>query len=463
MPFEKTMDKIVALAKNRGFVYPGSDIYGGLANTWDYGPIGVELKNNVKKAWWQKFVHESQYNVGIDCAILMNNEVWVASGHVGNFSDPLMDCKECKSRFRADKLVEEHMTLKGVEKASADGWSNAKLKKYIDDNNIVCPDCGKTNFTDIRQFNLMFKTFQGVTEDSKSEIYLRPETAQGIFVNFKNVQRTSRKKIPFGIAQIGKAFRNEITPGNFTFRTREFEQMELEFFCEPGTDLEWHSYWKEYCWKFLLKLGIKEENIRFRVHEKEELSHYSNATSDIEYLFPFGWGELWGIADRTDYDLTQHQNRSGKDMTYLNPVTNERYIPYCIEPSVGADRAVLAFLVDAYDEEELEGGDVRTVMHFHPAVAPFKVAILPLSKKLSEKALDVYNMLKKDFNVDYDDAGSIGKRYRREDEIGTPYCITIDFDTMDNDTVTIRDRDTMKQFRVKIDELKDFIKGKVQF
>ena len=463
MPFEKTMDKIVALAKNRGFVYPGSDIYGGLANTWDYGPIGVELKNNVKKAWWQKFVHGSQYNVGIDCAILMNNEVWVASGHVGNFSDPLMDCKECKSRFRADKLVEEHMTLKGVEKASADGWSNAKLKKYIDDNNIICPDCGKTNFTDIRQFNLMFKTFQGVTEDSKSEIYLRPETAQGIFVNFKNVQRTSRKKIPFGIAQIGKAFRNEITPGNFTFRTREFEQMELEFFCEPGTDLEWHSYWKEYCWKFLLKLGIKEENIRFRVHEKEELSHYSNATSDIEYLFPFGWGELWGIADRTDYDLTQHQNRSGKDMTYLNPVTNERYIPYCIEPSVGADRAVLAFLVDAYDEEELEGGDVRTVMHFHPAIAPFKVAILPLSKKLSEKALDVYNMLKKDFNVDYDDAGSIGKRYRREDEIGTPYCITIDFDTMDNDTVTIRDRDTMKQFRVKIDELKDFIKGKVQF
>lgn len=463
MPFEKTMDKIVALAKNRGFVYPGSDIYGGLANTWDYGPIGVELKNNVKKAWWQKFVHESQYNVGIDCAILMNNEVWVASGHVGNFSDPLMDCKECKSRFRADKLVEEHMTLKGIEKASADGWSNAKLKEYIDDNDIVCPDCGKNNFTDIRQFNLMFKTFQGVTEDSKSEIYLRPETAQGIFVNFKNVQRTSRKKIPFGIAQIGKAFRNEITPGNFTFRTREFEQMELEFFCEPGTDLEWHNYWKEYCWKFLLKLGIKEENIRFRVHEKEELSHYSNATSDIEYLFPFGWGELWGIADRTNYDLTQHQNRSGKDMTYLNPVTNERYVPYCIEPSVGADRAVLAFLVDAYDEEELEGGDVRTVMHFHPAIAPFKAAILPLSKKLSEKALDVYNMLKKDFNVDYDDAGSIGKRYRREDEIGTPYCITIDFDTMDNDSVTIRDRDTMSQFRVKIDELKDFIKGKIQF
>ncbi|WP_368489126.1 glycine--tRNA ligase [Clostridium sp. BJN0013] len=463
MPFEKTMDKIVALAKNRGFVYPGSDIYGGLANTWDYGPIGVELKSNVKKAWWQKFVHESQYNVGIDCAILMNNEVWVASGHVGNFSDPLMDCKECKSRFRADKLVEEHMTSKGVEKASADGWSNEKLKKYIDDNNIVCPDCGKTNFTDIRQFNLMFKTFQGVTEDSKAEIYLRPETAQGIFVNFKNVQRTSRKKIPFGIAQIGKAFRNEITPGNFTFRTREFEQMELEFFCKPDTDLEWHNYWKEYCWNFLLKLGIKEENIRFRVHEKEELSHYSNATSDIEYLFPFGWGELWGIADRTDYDLTQHQNHSGKDMTYLDPSTNERYIPYCIEPSVGADRAVLAFLVDAYDEEELEGGDLRTVLHFHPAISPFKAAILPLSKKLSEKALKVYNILKKDFNVDYDDAGSIGKRYRREDEIGTPYCITIDFDTMDNDTVTIRDRDTMKQFRVKINELRDFIQEKIQF
>ncbi|WP_446898040.1 glycine--tRNA ligase [Clostridium sp. LBM24168] len=460
---EKNMDKVVALAKNRGFVYPGSDIYGGLANTWDYGPIGVELKNNVKKAWWQKFVHESKYNVGIDCAILMNNEVWVASGHVGNFSDPLMDCKDCKSRFRADKLVEEHMTSQGVEKASADGWSNEKLEKYIKDNGIACPNCGKSNFTDIRQFNLMFKTYQGVTEDSKSEIYLRPETAQGIFVNFKNVQRTSRRKIPFGIAQIGKSFRNEITPGNFTFRTREFEQMELEFFCKPGTDLEWHSYWKEYCWNFLINLGLNKDNIRFRDHEKEELSHYSSATSDIEYLFPFGWGELWGIADRTDYDLKQHQNYSGKDMNYLDPTTHEKYIPYCIEPSVGADRAVLAFLVDAYDEEELEGGDIRTVMHFHPAIAPFKAAVLPLSKKLSEHALKVYDLLREEFNVDYDEAGSIGKRYRREDEIGTPYCITVDFDTLEDNTVTIRDRDTMKQFRVKIEELNKFLKEKTHF
>ncbi|WP_411679651.1 glycine--tRNA ligase [Clostridium thailandense] len=463
MKVEKTMDKVVALAKNRGYVYSGSEIYGGLANTWDYGPLGVELKNNVKRAWWQKFIHESEYNVGIDAAILMNSEVWVASGHVGNFSDPLMDCKECKARFRADKLVEEHLTAQGVEKASADGWSNEKLKAYIDENNIECPSCGKKNFTDIRKFNLMFKTFQGVTEDSKSEIYLRPETAQGIFVNFKNVQRTSRKKVPFGIGQIGKSFRNEITPGNFTFRTREFEQMELEFFCKPGTDLEWHSYWKEYCWQFLLKLGIKEESIRFRDHEKEELSHYSNATSDIEYKFPFGWGELWGIADRTDYDLKQHQEHSGKDMSYLDPVTNERYMPYCIEPSVGADRVVLAFLVDAYDEEELEDGDVRNVLHLHPAIAPYKAAILPLTKKLSEKSLELYSRLQKEFNVDYDEAGSIGKRYRRQDEAGTPYCITIDFDTLEDDTVTIRDRDTMQQFRIKIDEIKDFIKGKLEF
>lgn len=463
MAVEKTMEKIVALAKNRGYVYPGSDIYGGLANTWDYGPLGVELKNNVKKAWWQKFIHENEHNVGIDCAILMNKDVWVASGHVGNFSDPLMDCKECKSRFRADKIVEEHMTAQGIEKASADGWSNEKLKSYIDENNIVCPSCGKKNFTDIRKFNLMFKTFQGVTEDSKAEIYLRPETAQGIFVNFKNVQRTSRKKVPFGIGQIGKSFRNEITPGNFTFRTREFEQMELEFFCKPGTDLEWHSYWKEQCWNFLLKLGIKEESIRFRDHEKDELSHYSNATSDIEYRFPFGWGELWGIADRTDYDLKQHQEHSGKDMSYLDPNTNERYIPYCIEPSVGADRVVLAFLVDAYDEEELEDGDVRTVLHLHPAIAPFKAAILPLTKKLSEKSSELYSKLQKEFNVDYDEAGSIGKRYRRQDEAGTPYCITVDFDTLENDTVTIRDRDTMQQFRIKIDEIKDFLKGKIEF
>jgi glycyl-tRNA synthetase len=463
MSNEKTMDKVVALAKNRGYVYPGSEIYGGLANSWDYGPLGVELKNNVKQAWWKKFVHDSEYNVGIDCAILMNSEVWVASGHVGNFSDPLMDCKQCKGRFRADKLVEQHMTSQGIEKASADGWGNEKLKKYIDDNNIVCPSCGKKDFTDIRQFNLMFKTFQGVTEDSKSEIYLRPETAQGIFVNFRNVQRTTRKKVPFGIAQIGKSFRNEITPGNFTFRTREFEQMELEFFCKPGTDLEWHKYWKEYCWNFLVKLGVKEENIRLRDHDKDELSHYSNATSDIEYLFPFGWGELWGIADRTDYDLKQHQAHSGKDLSYLDPITNERYIPYCIEPSVGADRVVLAFLVDAYDEEEIEGGDIRTVLRLHPAIAPFKVAILPLTKKLSERASDIYNQLRKEFSVDYDEAGSIGKRYRRQDEIGTPYCVTIDFDTLENNTVTIRERDSMKQFRININELKSFVKEKMDF
>ncbi|NEZ48008.1 glycine--tRNA ligase [Clostridium niameyense] len=463
MSFEKTMDKVVSLCKNRGFVFPGSDIYGGLANSWDYGPLGVELKNNVKKAWWKKFVQESPYNVGLDAAILMNNQVWVASGHVGGFSDPLMDCKECKSRFRADKLVEEHMTEQGVEKASADGWSNEKLKEYIIDNEIECPKCGAKNFTDIRQFNLMFKTFQGVTEDAKSEIYLRPETAQGIFVNFKNVQRTSRKKLPFGIAQIGKSFRNEITPGNFTFRTREFEQMELEFFCKPGTDMEWFNYWKEYCWNFLLNLGINKDSIRFRDHSQEELSHYSNATSDIEFLFPFGWGELWGVADRTDFDLKQHSNHSGEELNYLDPITNERYIPYCIEPSLGADRVVLAFLSDAYDEEELENGDKRTVLHLHPALAPFKAAILPLSKKLSDKALEVYSMLSKNFNVDYDEAGSIGKRYRREDEIGTPYCITVDFDTLEDNTVTIRDRDTMQQIRIKIDELDSFIADKLNF
>ena len=463
MEFQKTMDKITALAKNRGFVYPGSDIYGGLANSWDYGPLGVEFKNNVKKAWWKKFVQESPYNVGIDCAILMNSEVWVASGHVGGFSDPLMDCKECKARFRADKLIEEHMASKGNTTESADGWSSEQLKKYIDDNNISCPKCGKSNFTDIRKFNLMFKTFQGVTEESKSEIYLRPETAQGIFVNFRNVQRTSRKKIPFGIAQIGKSFRNEITPGNFTFRTREFEQMELEFFCKPGTDLEWFDYWKDFSWEFLMKLGMKKENLRFRNHEKEELSFYSRATADIEYLFPFGWGELWGIADRTDYDLKKHMEHSGQDLTYLDPITNERYVPYCIEPSLGADRVTLAFLTDAYDEEELEGGDVRSVLHLHPALAPFKAAIVPLSKKLSEKAHEVYDILRVKFNVDYDETGSIGKRYRREDEIGTPYCITIDFDTLDDESVTIRDRDTMTQIRVKINELETFIEDKIKF
>ena len=463
MAVEKTMDKIVALCKNRGFVFPGSDIYGGLANSWDYGPLGVEFKNNVKKAWWKKFVQESPYNVGLDSAILMNREVWVASGHVGGFSDPLMDCKECKARFRADKLVEDHMTENGAEVASADGWSNEQLKEYIEKNNIVCPKCGKMNYTDIRKFNLMFKTFQGVTEDAKSEIYLRPETAHGIFVNFKAVQRTSRKKVPFGIAQIGKSFRNEITPGNFIFRIREFEQMELEFFCKPGTDLEWHKYWKDYCWNFLLNLNINPENLRMRDHGEEELSFYSNATSDIEYLFPFGWGELWGIADRTDYDLTKHQEHSGQDLTYLDQVTNERYIPYVIEPSLGADRVALAFLVEAYDEEELEGGDVRTVMHLHPALAPFKAAILPLSKKLSDKALDIYAELSKKFSVDFDETGSIGKRYRRQDEVGTPYCVTIDFDTLEDESVTIRDRDTMTQERIKISELENYIQKSLEF
>ena len=463
MSVEKTMDKIVALCKNRGFIFPGSDIYGGLANSWDYGPLGVEFKNNVKKAWWRKFVQESKYNVGLDSAILMNKEVWVASGHIGGFSDPLMDCKECKSRFRADKLVEDHMTANGAEVASADGWSNEQLKNYIESNNIVCPKCGKLNYTDIRKFNLMFKTFQGVTEDAKNEIYLRPETAQGIFVNFKATQRTTRKKVPFGIAQIGKSFRNEITPGNFTFRTREFEQMELEFFCKPGTDLEWFGYWKDYCWNFLLNLGVNADSLRMRDHGEEELSFYSNATSDIEYLFPFGWGELWGIADRTDYDLKKHAEHSGTDMSYLDPTTNEKYIPYCIEPSLGADRVALAFLVDAYDEEELEGGDVRTVMHLHPALAPYKAAVLPLSKKLSDKADEVYSMLAKNFNVEYDETGSIGKRYRRQDEIGTPFCITVDFETENDGCVTIRHRDSMTQERVEISKLTDFIAKSLEF
>ena len=463
MAVEKTMDKIVALCKSRGFVFPGSDIYGGLANSWDYGPLGVEFKNNVKKAWWKKFVQESPYNVGVDCAILMNPQVWVASGHVGGFSDPLMDCKECKARFRADKLVEDHMTENGAEVASADGWTNEQLMDYITNNNIVCPKCGKLNYTEIRKFNLMFKTFQGITEDSSSEIYLRPETAQGIFVNFKNVQRSSRKKVPFGIAQIGKSFRNEITPGNFTFRTREFEQMELEFFCKPGTDLEWFGYWKDYCWNFLMSLGVNKENLRIRDHGQEELSFYSNATSDIEYLFPFGWGELWGIADRTDYDLNKHAEHSGTDMTYMDPTTNEKYVPYVIEPSLGADRVTLAFLIDAYDEEELEGGDVRKVLHLHPALAPYKAAVLPLSKKLSEKADEVYSLLAKNFNIEYDETGSIGKRYRRQDEIGTPFCITVDFETENDGCVTIRHRDSMTQERVKIEELNDFIAKSLEF
>ena len=463
MAVEKTMDKIVALCKSRGFVFPGSDIYGGLANSWDYGPLGVEFKNNVKKAWWKKFVQESPYNVGVDCAILMNPQDWVASGHVGGFSDPLMDCKECKARFRADKLVEDHMTENGAEVASADGWTNEQLMEYITKNNIVCPKCGKLNYTEIRKFNLMFKTFQGITEDSSSEIFLRPETAQGIFVNFKNVQRSSRKKVPFGIAQIGKSFRNEITPGNFTFRTREFEQMELEFFCKPGTDLEWFGFWKDYCWNFLMNLGVNKDNLRIRDHGQEELSFYSNATSDIEYLFPFGWGELWGIADRTDYDLNKHAEHSGTDMTYMDPTTNEKYVPYVIEPSLGADRVTLAFLVDAYDEEELEGGDVRTVLHLHPALAPYKAAVLPLSKKLSEKADEVYSLLAKNFNIEYDETGSIGKRYRRQDEIGTPFCITVDFETENDGCVTIRHRDSMTQERVKIEELNDFIAKSLEF
>ena len=457
-----TMDKIVALCKNRGYVYPGSEIYGGLANTWDYGPLGVELKNNVKKAWMKKFVQENKNNVGLDSAILMNPKTWEASGHLSSFSDPLIDCKECKTRHRADKLIEEWMHEHNCDEV-VDGWSDEKMIEYMKENHIACPNCGKENFTDIRKFNLMFKTFQGVTEDSTATIYLRPETAQGIFVNFKNVLRTTRKKLPMGIAQIGKSFRNEITPGNFTFRTREFEQMELEFFCKPGTDLEWWRYWKEYCKQFLLNLGMKEENIRLRDHSPEELVFYSKATTDIEFAFPFGWGELWGIADRTDYDLSQHMKFSNEDMTYLDPETNEKYVPYCIEPSVGCDRVTLAFLCNSYDEEEVGDGDIRTVLHLHPALAPYKVAVLPLSKKLSEKANEVYDMLSKKFMCDYDEAGSIGKRYRREDEIGTPYCVTIDFDTLEDNQVTIRDRDTMEQVRISIDELENWISKKIEF
>ena len=458
----ESMEKIVALCKSRGFVYPGSEIYGGLANTWDYGPLGVELKNNVKKAWMKKFVQESKYNVGLDAAILMNPQTWVASGHVGGFADPLIDCKACKTRHRADKLIEEWAHNNGKDMI-ADGMSDSEMIKFMDDNGINCPDCGAHDFTDIRKFNLMFKTFQGVTEDAKAEIFLRPETAQGIFVNFKNVMRTTRRKIPMGIAQIGKSFRNEITPGNFTFRTREFEQMELEFFCKPGTDLEWHKYWKDYCKNWLLSLGMTEENMRLRDHSPEELSHYSNGTTDIEFKFPFGWGELWGIADRTDFDLKQHMEYSKEDMTYLDPETNERYIPYCIEPSLGADRVTLAFLCNSYEEEEIAEGDTRTVLHLHPALAPYKVAVLPLSKKLSDKADEVYSMLSKKFMCDYDEAGSIGKRYRREDEIGTPYCVTVDFDTLEDEAVTIRDRDTMEQVRVKIDELENWISEKISF
>ena len=461
---EKTMDKLVALCKNRGFVFAGSEIYGGLANTWDYGPLGVELKNNIKKAWWKKFVTESPYNVGLDAAILMNPQTWVASGHLGGFSDPLMDCRECKERFRADKLIEDYCekTGKALEKP-IDAFSQEEMKNFIEENNIPCPSCGKHNFTDIRQFNLMFKTFQGVTEDAKNTVYLRPETAQGIFVNFVNVQRTTRKKLPFGIGQIGKSFRNEITPGNFIFRVREFEQMELEFFCEPDTDLEWFSYWRSFCKNWLLSLGMKEENLRLRDHDPEELCFYSKATTDFEFMFPFGWGELWGVADRTDYDLTQHQNTSGKDLTYFDPDKNTRYIPYVVEPSLGVERSFLAFLTEAYDEETLEGGDVRTVLHFHPALAPFKAAVLPLSKKLGDKAMEIHNNLAKHFPVDYDETGSIGKRYRREDEIGTPFCITYDFDSENDGCVTVRERDTMEQVRIKTDDLVSYIEEKLEF
>ncbi len=459
---DKTMDKIVALCKGRGYVYPGSEIYGGLSNSWDYGPLGVEFKNNVKKAWWKKFVQESPHNVGLDSAILMNPEVWVASGHVGGFSDPLMDCRDCKSRQRADKLIEDFCREKG-ENVVVDGWSDAKMVEYIKENNIPCPKCGGHNFTDIRKFNLMFKTFQGVTEDAKSEIYLRPETAQGIFVNFKNIARTTRRKIPFGVCQVGKSFRNEITPGNFIFRIREFEQMEMEFFCKPGEDMQWFDYWRSYCRDFLISLGLKEENMRLRDHSKEELSFYSKGTTDIEFLFPFGWGELWGIADRTDYDLTQHQNHSGESMEYIDPVTNERYIPYVIEPSLGADRVALAFLCDAYDEEEVGEGDVRVVLRLAPYLAPVKAAVLPLSKKLSESATELYQRLLKKYPCDYDEAGSIGKRYRRQDEIGTPVCITVDFDTAEDGCVTVRDRDTMEQKRIKIDELEAYMDALLAF
>ncbi len=449
-----TMDKLVALCKNRGFIYPGSEIYGGLANSWDYGPLGVLLKNNIKAAWWKKFVVESEYNVGLDSAILMNPSVWKASGHIGGFSDPLLDCKGCKARHRADTLIEEYMKKKGIEENIA-SWTNEQMESYIAEHKIPCPICGKCDFTPIRKFNLMFKTFQGVTEDSASVVYLRPETAQGIFVNFKNVCRTTRRKVPFGIGQVGKSFRNEITPGNFIFRIREFEQMELEFFCKPGTDLEWFKYWKDFCHNWLLELGIKDENLKLRDHDKDELCFYSKATTDFEFLFPFGWGELWGVADRTDYDLNQHMNESGKDLSYIDPVTNEKYVPYVIEPSLGADRAFLAFLCNAYDEEEIDG-ETRVVLHLHPALAPVKVAILPLQKQLVEKADEIFKTLSKKYSCEFDLSGSIGKRYRRQDEIGTPFCVTVDFDSLEDNTVTVRDRDTMSQVRVRVDELDNY-------
>ncbi len=458
----ESMETIVNLCKARGYIYPGSEIYGGLANTWDYGPLGVELKNNIKKIWMKKMVQENKYNVGLDSAIFMNPKTWETTGHVAGFTDPLIDCKECKTRHRADKLIEEWAAKNGLD-VIADGWSDEETVKYINDNNIVCPNCGKLNYTSIRKFNLMFKTFQGVTEDAKSEIYLRPETAQGIFVNFKNVLRTTRRKLPMGICQQGKAFRNEITPGNFIFRTREFEQMEIEFFCRPDTDLEWHEYWKELCMNFLLSLGAKKEDLRFRNHSKEELVFYSKATADIEYKFPFGWGEVWGIADRTNYDLSRHMEATKQDLTYQDPETGEKYVPFVIEPSVGVDRLVLMFLCDSYEEEKLEDGDMRTVLHMHPALAPYKVAVLPLSKKLSEKALELHDKLSKTFMCDFDETGSIGKRYRRQDEIGTPYCITVDFDTLEDNQVTVRDRDTMEQIRIPISEVEKWVKEKIEF
>ena len=459
---EKTMEKVVALCKNRGIIYPGSEIYGGLANSWDYGPLGVELKNNVKRAWWKKFVQESRYNVGLDSAIIMNPQAWVASGHVGGFSDPLMDCKQCRARHRADKLIEDYAFQNRTNENPA-GWSFDEMAAFIKEKGIACPTCGGHEFTDIKKFNLMFKTFIGVTEDSTNTVYLRPETAQGIFVNFKNVARSTRRKLPFGVCQIGKSFRNEITPGNFVFRTREFEQMELEFFCKPGTDLEWFAYWKDYCANFLYNLGMKKENLRLRDHDKDELSFYSKATTDFEYLFPFGWGELWGIADRTDYDLTQHQNHSGESMEYFDPETNEKIVPYVVEPSLGADRVTLAFLVEAYDEEEVSEGDVRVVLHFHPALAPIKVAVLPLSKKLSDKAIELSDELSRYFTTEFDETGSIGKRYRRQDEIGTPFCVTYDFDTENDGCVTVRDRDTMEQIRMPISEVRAYVEKKLEY
>ena len=459
-----TMEKLTALCKNRGFIFPGSEIYGGLANTWDYGPLGVELKNNVKKAWWKKFIQENNLNTGVDCAILMNTSTWKASGHLGGFSDPLMDCKSCKARHRADNLVEAYVEKHGLD-VKVESMDNEALENFIAEKKIVCPICGKADFTSIRKFNLMFKTFQGVNEDTANTVYLRPETAQGIFVNFLNVQRATRMKVPFGIGQVGKSFRNEITPGNFTFRTREFEQMELEFFCKPGTDLEWFNYWKQFCKDWLLSLGMKEEHLKLRDHSPEELCFYSKATTDFEYKFAFGWGELWGIADRTDYDLTQHQNESGKSMEYLDPVTNERYVPYVIEPSLGADRVVLAFLTEAYDEEivDEEKKDTRVVMHLHPALAPYKCAVLPLQKNLSEKADEVFAGFAKKFSTTYDVTGSIGKRYRRQDEIGTPFCVTVDFQTLEDNTVTVRDRDTMEQIRVSVEDAAKYIQEKIEF